>query len=193
MPRSGQRPSSYRRARAIPVITRRTFLVAGIAGSTALAAAYWWRGRRGPASATGAPRAGLDPDGQVVMAAIIPAMLDGALPAQRPDRATAVEETLGALAGAISDLPPGAQQELSQLFALLTFPPARIALARVNSPWADAPPAEVAGFLDRWRDSGWKLQRSAYDALHQLVFAAWYGNPRSWPAIGYDGPPVLAG
>jgi hypothetical protein len=39
--------------------------------------------------------------------------------------------------------------------------------------------------------SGFMLLRSAYDALHQLVFAAWYGNPRSWPAIGYAGPPVL--
>ena len=175
------------------MITRRTFLVAGVAGSAALAAAYWWRDRRGqpPVPASGAPRAGLDPDARAVMAAIIPALLDGALPAQRAALAAAVEETLAAVAIAIDDLPPGAQREISQLFALLAFAPARIALARVNSPWAEAPPGAIAGFLDRWRDSGWKLQRSAYDALHQLVFAAWYGNPRSWPAIGYDGPPAL--
>ena len=36
-----------------------------------------------------------------------------------------------------------------------------------------------------------ELQRTAYDALHQIIFAAWYGNPRSWPAIGYAGPPEL--
>ena len=180
-------------APALTVITRRTFLVAGIAGSAALAAAYWWRDRRGypPVPATGTPRAGLDPDAKAVMAAIVPALLDGALPTDRTGRAAAVEETLAAVAVAINDLPPAAQQEISQLFALLAFAPARIALARVNSPWGAAAPGEVAGFLDRWRDSGWKLQRSAYDALHQLVFAAWYGNPRSWPAIGYDGPPVL--
>jgi len=28
--------------------------------------------------------------------------------------------------------------------------------------------------------------------LHQLVLAAWYGNPRAWSSIGYLGPPVLA-
>ena len=168
------------------MITRRRFLVAGIAGGAALAAAYWWRERRGSAAA---PAAGAD--AEAVMAAIAPALLEGVLPAEPLARAAAVQETLAAIAAAIDDLPPAAQQELAQLFALLAFAPARIALARVNSAWPAATPAEVAGFLDRWRDSGWKLQRSAYDALHQLVFAAWYGNPRSWPAVGYDGPPVL--
>jgi len=27
--------------------------------------------------------------------------------------------------------------------------------------------------------------------LHQLVFAAWYADPRAWPATGYAGPPSL--
>ena len=56
-------------------------------------------------------------------------------------------------------------------------------------PWSDAGAAEVAAFLERWRAVGFTLLRSAYDALHQIIFAAWYGNPRSWPAIGYPGPP----
>jgi hypothetical protein len=177
----------------LSVITRRRFLAVGIAGGAALAAAYWWRERPGHAGdpATPAPRTGLGPDAQAVLAAIVPALLDGALPADSAARAEATQETLAAVAVAIDGLPPQSQRELAQLFALLAFAPARIALARVTSPWAQAPTTEVAGFLARWRESGWKLQRSAYDALHQLVFAAWYGNPRSWPAIGYAGPPVL--
>jgi hypothetical protein len=175
------------------VTPRRRFLVAGIAGGAALAAAYWLGGRRGllPGTATGTPATALDPEARAILAAIVPALLDGALPAEPSARTAAVDATVGEVALAIGGLPPTAQQELAQLFALLAFAPARIALARVHSPWADAPAAEVAGFLDRWRDSGWTLKRSAYDALHQLVFAAWYGNPRSWAAIGYDGPPVL--
>jgi hypothetical protein len=35
------------------------------------------------------------------------------------------------------------------------------------------------------------LLRVAYFALHELVFAAWYGDPQSWPRIGYPGPPEL--
>ena len=40
-------------------------------------------------------------------------------------------------------------------------------------------------------DSRFALLRSAYAALHQLVFAAWYANPRAWAATGYGGPPSL--
>jgi len=45
--------------------------------------------------------------------------------------------------------------------------------------------------LGRWQHSRLALLRSAYDGLHQLVLAAWYGNSRAWPAIGYPGPPSL--
>jgi hypothetical protein len=175
------------------VITRRTFIAAGIAGSAALATAYWLHDRRayrfGAPALT--PASGLTPDGRAIIAAIVPVVLDGALPAAHPARADAIDETNAAIARAIGELPPSAQQELSQLFALLAFAPARIALARVDAPWTQAQPAAIAAFLERWRDSSWTLQRSAYDALHQLVLAAWYGNPRSWPLIGYDGPPPL--
>jgi hypothetical protein len=61
----------------------------------------------------------------------------------------------------------------------------------VTVPWNEAPEAEVRAFLDRFRTSTFDLLRSAYGALHQLTFAAWYGNPQSWSAIGYAGPPEL--
>ena len=58
----------------------------------------------------------------------------------------------------------------AELFALLGFGPARIALARVGPPWRDAGrrrsrrlPRALA------RQSGFALLRSAYDALHQIV------------------------
>ena len=63
--------------------------------------------------------------------------------------------------------------------------------AHNHTSWRDASPAEVRRFLDRCRGSSTKLLRAAYDALHQLTFGAWYGNPASWAAIGYGGPPKL--
>jgi len=59
--------------------------------------------------------------------------------------------------------------------------------------WPPVPAADAdwSATLDRLRDSHIGLLRAAYDALHQLVMAAWYGNPRAWPAIGYPGPPEL--
>ena len=171
--------------------TRRTFLVVGLAGGATLAAACWLRRRGGPDSASGADAslAALDPAAPAIVAAIVPAMLDGALPA---DRHAAVTETVANVARAVSGLAPNAQKELGELFSLLGLPPTRIALAGVVTPWADASPEAVAAFLERWRTSRWMLLRSAYDALHQLVLAAWYGNPRAWSAIGYPGPPAIA-
>ena len=167
---------------------RRTFLAVGAASAAALAAAGWWSWLRKPGAVTARV---LDDDAAAIVAAITPAMLAGALPETPQARATAIGEVVAGVDRALSGLPPHARAEIGQLFALLALPPARRAFAGVASPWPDASVDEVAAFLDRWRGSGWALKRSAYDALHQLIIASWYGNPRSWASIGYDGPPRL--
>jgi hypothetical protein len=165
---------------------RRRFLVVGVAGAATLAAAGLWTWlRRLPADE------GPGSEADAIVAAIVPAMLDGALPAAGSERAAAVRETVANVRRAIAGLPPAARGELGQLFALLALPVGRRVFAGVEPPWPEAGVAEVQRFLDAWRDSAWALKRSAYDALHQLVIASWYGNPRSWGAIGYPGPPPL--
>ena len=69
--------------------------------------------------------------------------------------------------------------------------PARRVFAGLAPPWTEATLDEVDAFLEAWRSSGWALKRSAYDAFHQIIFAAWYGNPRAWADIGYPGPPRI--
>ena len=64
-------------------------------------------------------------------------------------------------------------------------------LAGVGSPWLEASAKSVQGFLARWRGSRFALLRSAYAALHELIMAAWYGNPAAWARIGYPGPPTI--
>jgi hypothetical protein len=165
---------------------RRRFLVVGVAGAATLAAAGLWTWMRRQPDADS-----VEAQASIVIAAIVPAMLDGALPAAGAERALAVRETVGNVQRAIAGLPPAARGELAQLFALLALPVGRRVFAGVEPPWPEARVGEVTPFLDAWRDSGWALKRSAYDALHQLVIAAWYGNPRAWGAIGYPGPPAL--
>jgi hypothetical protein len=173
--------------------TRRTFLLAGIAGASALAAAGWLRSARDASptlfSSTSPPVLG--PDALAVVRAVTPLFLDGALSEDAGLASAAVRQTVDNVGIAIAGLPPTAQQELAQLFALLGFAPARIALARVTPPWPEASADEIRAFLRGWRNSRFLMFRSAYAALHQLVFAAWYGNPDSWSAIGYPGPPRL--
>jgi hypothetical protein len=170
-------------------VSRRTFIAAGVLGAAALATAGWLRGPHAPAS--GVPRRALNGDGEALFAAVIPVLLAGALPRPADARREAVARTLTGVDIGVSGLPPAARDELRQLVALLALPPVRFGFARVSPSWNEAPTEEVRRFLDRCRDSSTTLLRAAYDALHQLTFAAWYGNPDSWPAIGYPGPPAI--
>jgi len=169
-------------------ISRRTLLKAGIAGGAALLLARWlYTPTSPPAQPT--PNA-LESDARAIIAAIIPVLLDGALPsgAEAP---AARADTLAAVEAAIAGLPPATRKELADLFSLLGFPPTRCLVAGIWSPWPEATRESIASFLARWRDSRFELLRSAYAALHQLVFAAWYAEPRAWHATGYTGPPSL--
>lgn len=175
--------------KSAPGFSRRRFLFTGIAGTAALMAAHWLQ--PSPAARGAIPASALSPEGADIMRALIPAMLDGALPEATGERRDAVEQTVLAIATAIDGLPPLARDELATLFALLALAPVRIAFAGVDKPWRDASADDASAFLVRLRNSRWSMKRAAYDALHQLTIAAWYANPRAWPSIGYPGPPVL--
>ena len=169
-------------------ISRRTLLKAGVAGGAALLLARWLYT---PTSLPSPPTPeSLDPGARAIVAAIIPIVLDGALPdGTEAQRARA--DALAAVEKAIAGLPPATRKELADLFSLLGFPPTRCLVAGIWSPWPEATRESIAAFLTRWRDSRFDLLRSAYAALHQLIFAAWYADPRAWAATGYPGPPSL--
>ena len=169
-------------------LTRRRFLVVGFGSATLLAAAGWLATRPRPA----APgfRA-LDEDAARFMGAVVPAVLEGVLPADTARRESAIHDTVAAVDRAISGLTPSVQDELAQLFALVSLAPGRRLLAGVSTPWAEASVAEVSAFLASWRQGRLDLMRAGYQALTQLVLAAWYGNPAAWVAIGYPGAPAL--
>jgi hypothetical protein len=168
--------------------SRRIFLTTGVLGAAALATAGWVRVRVAPNLRDGHA---LDDQARGIVAAMVPAFLAGALPLDATARTTAVRETVDDVDTAVAGLPPATQAELAQLFALLGVAPARLALAGLRTTWSDARPDAVQAALERWRLSRIALLRTAYDGLHQLVLAAWYGNPRAWDAIGYPGPPRL--
>jgi hypothetical protein len=171
-------------------LTRRTFIAAGVLGVAALAATRFLP--RSSAPGRDASLHALDADGEAIVRAIVPAMLAGALPEDRAAQANAIDETIKTVDNAILGLPLYAQKEMGQLFALLASAPGRVALVHNSASWNEVPAQDVQAFLERLRTSRWSLLRAAYDALHQLVLASWYGDPRAWAAIGYDGPPSLA-
>lgn len=167
--------------------SRRRILFAGTVGAVAFAAARLLQPTPARHGAGALSRDGVD-----VMQALIPALLAGALPAPGVARDDAIARTIDGVGQAMAGLAPIAREELSSLFALLAFAPLRIGLAGVGVPWREVSVADADAFLVRLRSSRWTQKRAAYDALHQITLAAWYANPRSWPAIGYPGPPRLS-
>jgi hypothetical protein len=170
-------------------ISRRSLLKAGVAGAAALVMVRWLYTFDDPPASSATMAAPFDASARDIVAAIVPELLKGALPSA--DAAEARADVVAGVERAIAGLPPATRKELDELFSLLSFAPTRCFVAGVWSPWPNASSESIAEFLGRWRDSRFALLRSAYGALHQLVLAAWYGNPRSWNAIGYAGPPSL--
>ncbi|SDA77025.1 hypothetical protein SAMN03159300_10964 [Janthinobacterium sp. 344] len=165
---------------------RRSFLKLGVLGACALAAGgAAYRLVRGPAPPG---RFVLDGGARAALAAIVPAMLGDALPAQAPARTTALDGAIAGVDTAIRGLPLAAQQEVQDLFGLLALAPARRFVAGVQGGWPDAEPAQVAAFLQAWRTHRLATLQTAYLALHDLILGAWYADAAHWAAIGYPGP-----
>ena len=167
--------------------SRRQFLRVGAAAGALLATAQWLR------PSVAAPQQGLrvlDATAAAMVRALVPVVLADALPVEA--RAQRVQETVEAFDRAVSALSPGVRDEVEQLFSFLSFGPTRVAMAGLWEPLERSSPEDLAAFLVRWRRSTFDIQRSAYQALTQLIQAAWYDNPASWAAIGYPGPPKLA-
>jgi hypothetical protein len=121
---------------------------------------------------------------------LAPVLLAGALPTG-DDRPAAIAAVVAGVERAVAGLPLSTQAELRQLFDLLGFAPTRLLLTGLWDDWPEVSPERLEAFLSDWRQSRLGLLRVAYFALHELVFAAWYGDPQSWPRIGYPGPPEL--
>lgn len=130
----------------------------------------------------------LDGEARAALAAIVPAILAGALPAGEAERKAAIAASVDAVQTAISNLPLGVQKEVSDLFGLLALAPARRLLTGVSGGWSQAREPQVAAFLQDWRMHRFGLLRTAYGALHDLVLGSWYAQPAHWNAIGYPGP-----
>ena len=161
-------------------VGRRQLLRTGLAGGLLLSFAGWL-------NAAGDRR--LNDAEREMLSAIANALLDSALPEAAAEREQRLAVTVAGIEKAVGGMSPATQKELGELFGLLVLAPGRRMLAGVSQPWRKTNTSEVAEFLQGWRGSRLQLLQSAYAALHDLTFAAWYGRPENWLAIAYPGPP----
>lgn len=175
---------------------RRTFLKVGLLGGTALACAGWLSHDALWGSGTRLAAKGdhqylfLTEVDHAAVKALVPAVLAGS---EVVGDAALTEEVVFAVDQTIAVFQPSIQAELRQLFTLMTLAPTRALVCGVWRAWPHVDAATADGMMRSWRESRLALLRSAYDGLQQLITAAWYGNPRSWSAIGYQGPPFNTG
>jgi hypothetical protein len=129
--------------------------------------------------------------GRAVFAAVARAVLEGALPAEAPSQAGALQAHLRRLDELIGNLPPAARDQLGQLVTLLASPAGRVAFAGLAAPWSEADTAQVGQALQGLRLSSLELRQQAYDALRDLTNGAYFSDPSSWALLGYPGPSTV--
>lgn len=177
---------------------RRGFLRVGLLGTAALSTISLGAGLSGCATAPAGPVTTangtthyhfLTADDLVLLRALVPVIVEPALPKDPQARHAAVESTIARMDEGIYYFGPANQRQLRQLFDLLNLGITRVTLARVWSSWDNASPETVNAFLNRWRDSSMGLFNKAYIGLTKLTNVAFYGYRDNWHLSGYPGPP----
>ncbi|HYD77414.1 hypothetical protein [Ramlibacter sp.] len=166
---------------------RRSWLKLGIGGAAVLVMGGGALALMEP----GLQQGRLGPSGRLVFTHTGRALLDGSLPAQPGQLAVALEGLLDRIDALVAALPSHAQQELSQLLALLASGVGRRALAGLSPDWPAASTAEIQEALQAMRTSSLTLRRQAYQALHDIAGAAYFSDRSTWPLLGYPGPMTI--
>jgi len=91
----------------------------------------------------------------------------------------------------VTGLPQHAQGELSQLLALLESAPGRRGFAGLARPWTEASVPEIQDALQSMRVSSVSLRQQAYQALHDIVGAAYFSDEAAWAFLDYPGPKAI--
>lgn len=130
----------------------------------------------------------LTPAGRDVFSGAARGLLAGTLPASSEAQVPAIVALLDRIDGLVANLPPHAQQELSQLLSLLEAAPGRRAFAGLGKPWSEADVNDIQAALQSMRLSSISLRQQGYQALHDIVGAAYFSDPSTWTALAYPGP-----
>jgi hypothetical protein len=161
---------------------RRTLLAAGL-GSTALLAAggLWFSLHKGAPKREALRTA----DANALLSALVPVVIGQPGPALSAAQIGAAVQRVQA---AIAQLPLATQDEIGELFGLLSNSVFRRLAAGVKTPWNEAAPADLTAFLQGWRTHSLSLLQVGYHALHDLITSSFYADESTWAYTGYTGP-----
>ncbi|MCA1931719.1 hypothetical protein [Rheinheimera sp.] len=131
---------------------------------------------------------GSDNAAVLVLDALLPAVLMGALPSDAAAQQLSLQQSRDAVLEFMAYLPQNQQQQLQQLFQLLQQDLVRLALTGQWLQLADLPLSQRLDLLLSWRDSYFALLRQAFSGLRELIYGAFYGQPEHWLHLNYRAP-----
>jgi len=131
----------------------------------------------------------LNEQDRILIEVLIPVFIAD-MPFQKPIQSALVANNIDS---AITLLPERIQEELRELFNLLGSAFGRLVFANVWLNWQSASLQTIDKFLVDWRESSFDLLQIAYKGLHKIIIGSIYSEESTWSAIGYSGPPLLAG
>lgn len=85
---------------------------------------------------------------------------------------------------------PTSQQEFKQLLGLFENALANFLLGGRTGTFTRMAEDAQEAVLEDWRTSRLSVRRTGFLALRTLVLASYFGNPKSWTATRYPGPPA---
>jgi hypothetical protein len=163
---------------------RRSLLKLGLASAAVLAVA----GGAASLVAPGWTGSALTRGGREVFAKVAETVLDQTLPKAPQEREAALLKLLDRINILVAALPGHAQDELSQLLAVLATSAGRNLLAGLSAPWPEASVAQTQQALQAMRVSTLGVRQQAYAALHEISGAAYFADESTWTVLGYPGP-----
>lgn len=89
----------------------------------------------------------------------------------------------------LARLDADAQKDFRRLLSLFDNALAGFVLCGTIAPFTRLSPQSRASFLAKWESHRIGALRSGYQALKRLSVASYYGNPKTYFAVGYPGPP----
>ena len=122
-----------------------------------------------------------------VLLAIIPVILAGTQLSSKQ-----LVQVIQSMDSGIQLLSLQTQNELRELFDLLSNKLGRVILTGVWASWRTANTTQLIEFLNDWRNSYLDLLQVGYQGLKQLIVGHYYAEPEHWKQIGYPGPPKLS-
>lgn len=179
---------------AAPGLHRRGFLKMGLVGSGLLLGASMLGSLQGCsthqlASQPERPLKILREKDAIILSAVAPVVLKGALPTDPGARQQAIDRLLIQVDEFLLHSSEYAYGEFELLFDLMYLAPTRVLMTGLWRSWEHASEASIETFLADWRDSRINKLRMGYAQLTQLTSLVYYSDPASWDAGVYPGPP----